>query len=197
MQRDREIDGCIAFLGEAEKLKSVLRTTRVGDGSRRENSAEHSWQIGLMAMVLFGYAPAGTDRRRAIEMALLHDVVEVYAGDTFCFDDDALATQQVREAEAAVTLYEKLPESLRQQYLGLWEELVEASTPTSKFVVALDRLQPFLQEGGLSGSAKTVDGVTRLEFLRRLDPIRIGLPALWPIVSGEVTGWVFSSEDPA
>src|SRR4051812_2906785 len=148
----REIEGVAArllaqmdFLREVDKLKSVLRRTSLMDGSRRENSAEHSWHIALAAMVLAEYSNVPVDLLRAIKLLLIHDIVEIDAGDTFAFDTTAKASQAERENKAATRLFGLLPADQRAEFMALWEEFEGRVTAEAKFAGALDRLLPVLQ----------------------------------------------------
>src|SRR5215471_8157127 len=134
----------LAFLREADKLKSVLRRTRVSfDYERRENDAEHSWHLALMAMVLREYAPPNVDLLAVVRMVVVHDLVEIDAGDTFLYDDDP--SKDEREARAADRLFGLLDEPLRGQLRGAWEDFEARRTPEARFARALDRFQPMLQ----------------------------------------------------
>lgn len=177
------LDARLAFIRELDRLKGVLRQTRLIDGSRFENTAEHSWHLATMALVLREHAPEGTDVARAIEMLLVHDVVEIDAGDTFAFDAHGNGDKAHREQLAADRLFGMLPEAQGRVLRAQWEEFEQNETPTARFANALDRLQPLLLNAaaGDGGSWKR-HGVTRDAVLRRMRPIEEGLPSAWPTV---------------
>ena len=169
----------LRFALEADRLKTVLRRTRLVDGSRRENSAEHSWHLALYALTLGPHAPPGTDVGRAVAMLLLHDVVEVRAGDTFAYDAGALAGQHAREALAADELFGMLPAPQAGEFRALWDEFEAGETATARFANALDRLQPMMQNDANGGGTWREHGVTRAAVLGRAGPVMAGLPAVW------------------
>ena len=140
------------FLIEIDKLKNIFRKSFISDKSRRENDAEHSWHMAMYAMVLEEYAPKGTDILKVIKMALLHDIIEVYAGDTFLFDEEMIKSKEKREKEAAEKIYSILPEEQCMEMKALWEEFEEKQTNEAIFCAALDGVQPimlnYLTEGG-------------------------------------------------
>src|SRR3954464_2511851 len=135
----------LSFCKELDKLKNILRQSLLMDASRRENSAEHSWHLACMAMLLSEYAVAPVDLTRVLKMLLVHDVVEIDAGDTFAYDTVNLETQHAREQQAADRLFGLLPSEQGSELRGLWEEFEHHQTVEAKFANALDRLQPLLQ----------------------------------------------------
>ena len=170
------------FLQELDALKLVLRRISVVGGSRLENSAEHSWHLGVMAPLLAEYAPAGTDVGRAGAMLLIHDVVEIDAGDTFCFDEEANRDKAAREARAATRLFGILPGDQGSELRALWDEFEAGDTPTARYANALDRFQGLLMNHGNGGGTWLEYDVSREQVLERMGPIREGAPALWPVV---------------
>lgn len=150
----------LRFVLEADRLKTVTRQSPIADGSRRENSAEHSWHLALMALVLAEHAPPGTDLCRVSTMLLLHDLVEIDAGDLFLYADaDAHARQEESERAAADRIFAILPGTQAAGLRALWEEFEERRTPEARFARALDRLQPMLlnmQTGGGTWTAHSV-----------------------------------------
>jgi putative hydrolases of HD superfamily len=173
------LDSQLRFLLEADRLKGVLRQSRITDGSRRENSAEHSWHLGLMSLVLGGYAPAGTDLSRVTAMVLVHDLVEIDAGDLFVYaGDQAQARQEEAERAAADRLFALLPASQAAGFRALWDEFEERRTPEAKFARALDRLQPMLANYQLGGGTWTQHGVTASQVLDKVALIEDGSAAL-------------------
>src|ERR1700730_13185888 len=149
------LDSQLRFLLEADKLKTVFRQSTLIDASRKENSAEHSWHLALMALVLRDHSPPGTDLSRVIAMLLLHDLVEIDAGDLFLYAGaQAQARQEVAEHAAADRIFALLPPPQAEAFRALWDEFEERRTQEAKFARALDRLQPMLanyQTGGGTG----------------------------------------------
>jgi len=185
----------IQFALEADRLKSVIRRTRLVDGSRHENSAEHSWQLGLLAMLMADAAPPGVDHARVIRMLLIHDIIEVDAGDTFAFDTSGYLDKADREQAAAARLYGILPGEQGDELRALWEEFEVGESPDARFAVALDRFQPLLLNFYGGGGSWREHGIGRSQVLRRMGPIEHGAPALWPFVLNVIEqacalGWV-------
>jgi putative hydrolase of HD superfamily len=172
----------IAFLLEIDKVKQVVRQTLIADGSRRENDAEHSWHLAVMAGVLAEYGPAGMDLGRVLRMLLAHDLVEIDAGDTYCYDPAACLTQRDREVRAAERIFNLLPADQAAAMRGLWEEFEARETPEARFAAALDRVQPVLLNYHTQGRAWLSKGVTRGQVIERNRHIERGAPALWSYV---------------
>ncbi len=170
------------FIVEVDKLKQVLRRTSIVGESRLENSAEHSWHLGVMAALLAEYAPAGTDLGRTLTMLLIHDVVEIDAGDTFAFDEAGNADKIERERKAAERLFGLLPPDQGDKLSSLWEEFEENRTSEARFANALDRFHAFVQNVSNAGGTWRRHGISKARILERMDPIREGAPALWPHV---------------
>ncbi|HBB31162.1 MAG TPA: phosphohydrolase [Cyanobacteria bacterium UBA8803] len=172
----------IQFIIEIDKLKSVLRQTRLTDNSRQENSAEHSWHLAIMAIVLTEYAPPNVDLFRAIKMLLLHDLVEIDAGDTFCYDLQGNQDRATREQIAATRIFGMLPPEQGQQLREIWEEFEAFETATARFAAALDRLQPLLQNQQNQGQTWQLHGINQNQVMQRMAPVKDGIPGLWPMV---------------
>lgn len=170
----------IAFLNEADKLKSTLRATELCDNSRFENSAEHSWHLTLYALVLADQAGPGVEIDRVIKMLILHDLVEIDAGDNPIFGDfDAVAVHQ-QEQRAADRIFGLLPNDLRDDLRATWEEFEAAETPSAKFAKSLDRFQPPMQNLQSGGGSWTNYNVTQDQIAQRVgSKIAIGAPGLW------------------
>ena len=178
------LTAALEFLREADKLKSILRQSRLTfDPARRENDAEHSWHLALMVVVLADHAPAGVDMLAVLRMVLVHDIVEIDAGDTFVYDDAHNASKEAREAAAADRLFGILDEPLRSDVRGWWEAFETGTTPAARFARAIDRLQPMLQNLYTDGASWKAHGISAARVrAKNGPPIREGAPALWPHV---------------
>ena len=172
----------IAFLVEADRLKSVTRRTSLIDGSRLENSAEHSWHLALAAIILREYAAAPVDLVRVLELVVVHDLVEIDAGDAFAYDTAAQSIRAQREEAAADRLFGLLPPEQAEYVRDLWEEFEARQTIESQFANALDRLQPLLQNASSGGGSWRTHDLTRADVLRRMAPVETAMPAIWPTV---------------
>ena len=173
------LDSQISFLLEADRLKAVLRQTTLTDGSRQENSAEHSWHLALMALVLSEHRPPGVDLARVMAMVVIHDLVEIDAGDLFLYADEAAQRRQrAAELAAAERLFALLPGEQGGRTRALWEEFEERVTADAKFARALDRLQPMLLNMACAGGTWVKHAVTAPEVLARVALIEDGAPAL-------------------
>ncbi len=178
----------LQFVLEIDKLKGVLRQTLLTDSSRRENSAEHSWHIAIMAIALAEYAAAPVDVAQVIKLLLLHDLVEIDAGDTFCYDVQGHDDKAERELAAADRLFGLLPSEQAQEFRALWDEFETALTPEAQFARAIDCLQPLLHNWQTQGGTWRLHNVARSQVLKRMQPIRETSPALWPLVEQIIEG---------
>jgi putative hydrolase of HD superfamily len=172
----------IAFLVEADKLKGILRRTPLVDSSRLENSAEHSWHLLLVAMVMREYAGPDLDLFRVLEMATVHDLVEIDAGDTFAYDTAGIETKAAREQAAADRIFGVLPVDQRDRFRSLWEEFEAQTTPEACFANAVDRLQPLLQNAHSGGGSWRTHDLNREQVLKRMAPIETAMPGVWSAV---------------
>jgi putative hydrolase of HD superfamily len=172
----------IAFVVEIDRLKQVLRQTQLMDASRRENSAEHSWHLALMVLVLAEYAPVEVDLQRAIHQVLIHDLVEIDAGDTFCYDTAGHHDKAEREQQAADRIFGLLPQSIADDLRQLWDEFEAQATPTARFAASLDRIQPLLHNWQTGGGTWKQHGIDRAQVMQRMAPVETGAPELWPFV---------------
>jgi putative hydrolase of HD superfamily len=169
----------IDFILEIDRLKSVLRRSWLLDRSRRENTAEHSWQIALMAIILAEHADPPVDINRVVVMLLVHDLVEIDAGDTPIYDEQACATQVDRERRAADLIFGLLPRAQGQGLRVLWEEFEARETPEARFASAIDRLQPLLNSYFTTGCTWKEAGVSREQVIARNQLIGLSSPRLW------------------
>ena len=170
----------IEFVVEIDRLKRVLRQTWLMDGSRRENDAEHSWHLAAMALLLHEYAAEpNLDLLRVCEMLLVHDLVEIDAGDTFVYDDEGTSDKAEREERAAERVFGVLPDDQGKELRGLWEEFEARATPEARFAAALDRLQPILHNYHTAGKAWQQHGITSAQVIARNQHMAEGSPRLW------------------
>jgi len=175
------LDEQLRFVAEAGRLKGVLRqTVLAGDGlNRRENSAEHSWHLAMMALVLGEHAPPGTDMVRVCAMVLVHDLVEIDAGDLFLYADaEAQARQDAAERAAADRIFAILPAGQAAALRQIWDEFTARQTREAKFARALDRLQPMFENLTAGGGTWQLHGITADQVLAVITLIDDGSPAL-------------------
>ncbi len=175
------------FLIELDRMKLVERRSPIYAGTRRENDAEHSWHTAVMALVFAEYAPDGADAHRAAEMMLVHDLIEIYAGDTFAYDVKGNEDKAAREAAAADRLYAILPPEQGAYYRALWEEFDAMETPDAKFAAAMDRVEPILANWLCEGLTWKEGDVHVPQVYARMAPIRDGAPKLWPVIEYIIT----------
>jgi len=171
-----------AFLLEADRLKGVLRANRIADGTRRENTAEHSWHLTLFALVLSEYAVGEVDPWRVVQMLILHDLVEIEAGDTPLHDPIGALDQAEREQIAADTLFGMLPGGQGASMRATWEEFEAAGTDDARFAKALDRLQPILLNHVVGGGTWIDYDVDEGRARASSQRIAEGSPELWAAV---------------
>ena len=170
------------FLIEADKMKNILRQTLLADGSRRENDAEHSWHFALMAMTLAEYSAREIDMLRVLKMALLHDIVEIYAGDTFAYDEKGHEDKAEREAAAADKIFAMLPAEQSAEYRELWEEFDAMETADSRYAATIDRLQPLVNNYLTNGHTWKLGNVTSDKVYKRISVAEDTIPEVWPII---------------
>ncbi|KAM3099503.1 HD domain-containing protein [Phormidesmis sp. 146-12] len=191
----------LRFIVEIDKLKHVLRQTSLIDKSRRENDAEHSWHLAMMAIVLSEYAAQTVDLVRVLKMVLIHDLVEIDAGDTFCYDEQGTETQADRERQAADRIFGLLPFDQTTELRSLWEEFEAKQTSDAQFAAALDRIQPVLHNYYTQGGTWKKAGVTIEKVRKRIAPIAKGAPILAQFVDELIQDAVekgyLASETPA
>lgn len=176
----------IDFLIEIDQMKNILRQTLLADGSRRENDAEHSWHLAMTAMVFIEYASPDVDLSHVLKMILVHDLVEVYAGDTFAYDPAAAEDKAQREEDAAQSLFGILPAEQGLLYYSYWKEFEAMETQSSQFANAMDRFQPFLNNTCTGGHTWKLGHVKKQQVLTRMDPIRRYVPALWGFIESNI-----------
>lgn len=192
--QDARLTAQFAFLNEADRLKSVLRATTLCDGSRRENSGEHSWHLALYAMVLADQSAAGVDMNRVIRMLLIHDLVEIDVGDVpiHSANGQAHASEATVEAEqaAATRIFGLLPPDQAASFRALWDEFEAAATPDAIFAKSLDRVQPVMANLASGGGTWITYNVTADQLESRVgSKIARGAPRLWDWVKARTTAF--------
>jgi putative hydrolase of HD superfamily len=171
------------FILEIDKLKTILRQTRLANNERYENSAEHSWHFAMLALVLHEYANEPIDLLHVLKMALVHDIVEIDAGDTFFFDSSGNGTKASREKQAADRLFGLLPADQQAELRALWEEFEARTTAEAKFAAALDRLIPtLLNYENKEQSSWQKHNVHYDTVIARVQHMREGSETLWEVV---------------
>lgn len=171
----RQIDFC----RELDKEKFITRQTYLTDGNRKENDAEHAWHMAVMAIILSEYSNEPIDLLKTVTMILMHDVVEIDAGDTYAYDEQGKKTQREREENAANRLYGMLPDEQREKFRGLFEEFEARQTPEAKFAKAMDNLQPLMLNAATGGKSWEERGIRISQVLQRNEITPNGAKALW------------------
>jgi putative hydrolase of HD superfamily len=174
------MDEVVSFILELERLKSVTRKTRVVGSERFENSAEHSWQIAMLAASLAPHAPPAIDMARVVGMLLVHDVGEIDTGDTLVFIEEGEVARKAAERVAVERIFGLLPREQAARFLALWQEFEDAATPEARFAHAADRAMPALLNLANGGQSWVEHGISHERVMRRIGPpIEAGCPALW------------------
>ena len=155
------------FLLEVDKLKFINRQTYLSDGTRRENDAEHSWHLALMAVLLSEHADEEVDLLKVITMVLIHDLVEIDAGDTYAYDEAGKQTQRIREEKAADRIFAMLPKDQGEKFRALWEEFDAYETPEAKFAHVCDNVQPLMLNHATGGKSWRERGIRRSQVEKR------------------------------
>ncbi len=172
----------LQFIVLLDRMKNVYRQNLLIDKSRRETDAEHSWHMAIMAMLFSEFAPDGVDTDRVIKMCLVHDLIEIFAGDTFCYDSKAGEDKEDRERLSADRLFALLPENDGTELRTLWEEFEAQSTPDALFAASLDRFQPLVGNFLCDGHTWKKGKVKREQVEKRDEIIEYGFPAAWKTV---------------
>lgn len=192
---NERLDKQLLFTAEIDRMTDVLRRTLLINKSRRENDAEHSWHIAVMAMLFSEYAPEPIDIGRVVQMCVIHDIVEIDAGDTFAFDEKGNAGKAEREKEAADRLFAKLPPDQGNMIRSLWEEFDAMETADAKFAACMDRLQPFLHNTLTDGHTWGNGKVNRAAVEKRMAVIKEFMPQVyeWAVMNMDnaiAKGWM-------
>lgn len=192
---NKHLDQQLKFVAEIDKMTQIFRRTMLIDGSRRENDAEHSWHIAVMALLFSDYVKEKPDLGRVVKMLVVHDLVEIYAGDTFAFDVEANKSKEENEIAAADKLFSQLPEEQGKEIRSLWEEFDEMKTPDSIYANCMDRVQPFLHNTLTAGATWVEGGVAKSQVEKRLAVVKENMPELWNWLEINITeaikkGWI-------
>ena len=190
-----DLDKLLIFTAEIDKMTSVFRRTMLLDLSRRENDAEHSWHIAVMAIIFRKFFPKPVDIGRVVKMCVIHDLVEIYAGDTFAYDEQGYSDKNERESKAADKLFNSIPSEIGDELRSLWEEFDLADSDDAKYAACMDRLQPFLHNTLTEGFTWKEGKTSRSQIEKRFKIIKDSMPCLWPWIEKNLDmaiqkGWV-------
>lgn len=179
MDNRERLEKQFAFLEEIDKEKLIGRQNYLADGSRKENDAEHAWHMALMIILLQEYANEKVDVLRTVTMALLHDVIEIDAGDTYAYDEQAKLDQREREVKAADRIFNLLPEDQAKKLREIWDEFEAQETKEAKFARTMDHIQPLMLNALSGGVSWEEHGVRESQILKRNERTADGSKALW------------------
>ena len=185
--KDEKLQKQIKFALVIDEMKNIFRRNLIIDGTRRENDAEHSWNLAMLAMLFEEYSTEKVNIERVLKIALVHDLIEIYAGDTFAYDVKGNEDKLQREIESADKLFGILDPEQGAQIRALWDEFEAKETPESKYANAIDRIQPLINNYMTNGHTWKEGDVHAPQILKRMDIIRTTTPALWPIVEGIIS----------
>lgn len=176
------IEEQLNFIREIDKEKEIFRQTYLADGSRKENDAEHAWHMAIMTMLLSEYANEKIDVLKTVGMLLIHDIVEIDAGDTYAYDKNANATKRERELKAADRIFNILPEDQAKKLRGLWDEFEEYQTPEAKFAHVMDNLAPVMLSDAVGGKGWKEHGVFENQVYGRNKRTPEGSETLYQVI---------------
>ena len=180
------IEKQIQFVKEIDQLKEIYRRSYLLSQNRKENSAEHSWHVAVMALLLKEHADSEINIVRVVEMLLIHDIVEIDAGDTFCYDPKGSLTQSDRERKAAHRIFGLLPEDQGKRLFELWKEYEAEETDDARFAVAMDRLMPLLHNLGTEGKSWKENGIVKEQVINHNSKIGKSSSRLWEYVEAKI-----------
>ena len=180
-QEKSRIDRQFDFIREIDKEKFITRQTFLSDAKRRENDAEHAWHMAIMAYLLREYSNEPVDITRVMLMCLIHDVVEIDAGDTYAYDEEGKKTQKAREEAAKERIYSLLPEDQKEELAAIFDEFEESKTPESKFAHAMDNLQPLMLNNSNDGGDWREHGVSAKQVYGRQSRTKEGSEKLYEV----------------
>ena len=192
---DERLQKQLAFALEIDKEKEIFRQTYLADASRKENDSEHSWHIAVLAFILAEYSDEPVDVLKTIKMLLIHDIVEIDAGDTYYYDSEGYKSKREREEKASERIFGILPDDQRDEMISLWNEFEERKTPESKFANVLDHVQPLTLNYRKHGIAWKEHGIHKNQVLERNSYMQDGSETLWNYVNEIVNdahknGWL-------
>lgn len=167
------------FIIELDKMKSIFRRTSIIGEDRKEDDAQHSWHISIMAMILSEYTNEKVDLLKVIKILLSHDLVEIYAGDTFCYDEEGNVSKREREVAAAEKIFGLLDHDKAEELRALWDEFEEMKTPEALFAASMDRLQPMLSNYKNGGGTWKEYNVSKSDIYKRIAPVKDSSDELW------------------
>lgn len=185
--KDEKLQKQIKFAIVIDEMKNIFRRNLIIDGTRRENDAEHSWNLAMLAMLFEEYSTEKVNIEKVLKIALVHDLIEVYAGDTFAYDVKGNEDKLQREIESANKLFGILDPEQGAEIRALWDEFEAKETPESKYANAIDRIQPLINNYMTNGHTWKEGDVHAPQIYKRMDIIRTTTPALWPIVEGIIS----------
>lgn len=180
---NKRLEEQLKFIVEVDKAKEVLRRTLLINSKRRENDSEHSWHLALMAPILKEYVKEDVNIEKVINMVIIHDLVEIDAGDTYCYDSKGYETKNERELKAASRIFNILPKDQADIVFNLWNEFEEVKTIESKYANTLDRLQPILLNISLEGKSWRENKTTKSMVLKRMEIIKETSEDLYEVVT--------------
>ena len=181
---DERLKRQLDFILEIDKEKNIFRQTHLSGHGRAENDAEHAWHMAVMAWLLREYANEEVDMAKVMMMCLIHDIVEIDAGDTYAYDPEAQQTQQAREDAAKERIYSLLPDDQKAELVAMFDEFENWSSPEARFAHALDNLQPLMLNGSNDGADWKAHGVTARQVYGRQNKTRLGSERLFEVVDG-------------
>ena len=176
---EKRLEQQIAFCREIDKEKFIGRQTWLTGAVRKENDAEHAWHMAVMTVLLSEYANEEIDVLRTMTILLIHDLVEIYAGDTYAYDEEGKKTQKSRELAAADRLFQMLPEDQGEKFREIWEEFEAENTPESRFARTMDNLQPMMLNAATDGKSWADRGIRLSQILGRNKNTAKGSEVLW------------------
>ena len=178
---DEKLKKQLAFALEIDKEKNIFRQTHLSGNGRRENDAEHAWHMAIMAYLLKEYSNETVDITKVMLMCLIHDIVEIDAGDTYAYDEEGLKTQTAREDAAKERIFSMLPEEQKKELIAIFDEFEDFQTPESKFAHAMDNLQPLLLNNSNNGGDWRAHKVTSEQVYGRQKKTRLGSETLYEV----------------
>ncbi len=181
---DERIKKQLEFSLEIDKVKNIFRQTHLTDNGRSENDAEHSWHMAVMAYLLKEYSNQEIDIAKVMIMCLIHDIVEIDAGDTYAYDAQSLETQKAREDAAKERIFSILPDEQKREFIALFDEFEEYKTPESKFAHAMDNLQPLILNDSNNGADWRRHGVTSEKIYKRQNKTKLGSEKIFEVIDG-------------